>query len=46
MDVTGADSQECNSGTRARWLPDFGRFSERLSVVAHTERREYLEILT
>ena len=46
MDVTGADSQECNSGTRARWLPDFSRFSERFSVIANTEQREYIEILT
>ena len=34
-------SQEYSSGTGARWLLDFGRFSERL--IANAERREYLE---
>ena len=39
-------SQEYSSGTGARWLLDFGCFSERLSVIANAERREYLEIPT
>ena len=39
-------SQEYSSGTWARWLLDFGCFSERLSVIANAERRAYLEILT
>jgi len=30
----------------ARWLLDFGRFSERLAVIANAERRAYLEIPT
>jgi hypothetical protein len=32
-------------GIEARWLFDFSRFSERLSVIANAERREYLESL-
>jgi hypothetical protein len=36
-------SQEYSVGIEARWLLDFGRFSERLSVIANAERREYLE---
>jgi hypothetical protein len=36
--------QEYSSGTEVRWLLDCGRFSERLSIIANVERREYLEI--
>ena len=44
--ITPYISQEYSSGTGARWLLDFGRFSERLSAIANAERREYLEIPT
>ena len=44
--MTPSISQEYSSGTGTRWLLDFGRFSERLSVIANAERREYLEIPT
>jgi hypothetical protein len=38
-------SQEYSSGKEVRWFPDRGRFSERLSVIANAERREYLGVL-
>jgi hypothetical protein len=36
-------SQEYSSGTLAWWHLGFGRFSERLSVIANAEWCEYLE---
>lgn len=33
-----------SSGVGPRWLLDLGQLSERLSVISHAERREYLEI--
>lgn len=35
---------EYSTGIANRWLLDFGRLSNRLSVIADAERREYLEI--
>jgi hypothetical protein len=39
-------SQEYSSGTGARWVLDFGRSSERLSVIANAEARQVPERLT
>jgi hypothetical protein len=44
LTMTPAILQEYSSGPRTRWLLDFGRFSERLPVIANPEQREYLEI--
>jgi len=44
--ITPYISQEYSSGPGTRWLLGYSRSSKRLSTIANTERREYLEIPT